>query len=86
MLGLCIRVASTKYETPIRRFCARGPDLLPIYDPFIAFELGTRLDIRKIGTRTGFGITLTPDLFAGENLGKKALFLFVASEMDQRRP
>ena len=54
---------------------ARGPDLLAVDDPVVAFSLRARAQARDIRAARGFGKQLAPDLFAGRE--RRQVFSFL---------
>ncbi|MFY9264091.1 MAG: hypothetical protein WAO61_01495 [Solirubrobacterales bacterium] len=73
-------------DRPVGDLRAAGPDLLAGDLPAVAVALGPALQTGEVGSGTGLGEELAPDLLAGQNRLKKALFLLVAAVVDDRRP
>src|SRR5882757_1007653 len=61
------------------------PYFLSVDNEVVTVENSARLQAREIGTRGGLGITLTPDLFAGEHRREMTFFLLFAAEMHDGR-
>src|SRR3977135_1093787 len=61
-----------------------GPYFLSVDNEGVAVEHCARLQAREVGTRAGLGITLAPDLFAGEHRGEMPFFLLFGPKMHDR--
>src|SRR6266511_4928413 len=55
----------------------RGPDLLAVEDVVLTVLHRAGLERGQIGARVGLRVALTPDLLAGEHLGRVALLLLL---------
>src|SRR5690606_26666041 len=59
-----------------------GPDLLTVDDEFVAvaYRLGTQRG--QVGARTWFGVTLCPDMLAGQDAWQVLALLLFGAELD----
>ena len=64
----------------------RGPDLLSVDDKVVAINIRACAQVRQIGPGAGFRVSLTPDVFAGQDTRQPVIFLFLGAEFDDQRP
>ncbi len=65
--------------------CHSGPDFLTVYNEVIPVDHSTSAQIGQIRPGTGFGISLTPDVFAAKNTRQPVILLRLRSELDNQR-
>ncbi len=80
------RFGASHHEHPVRELGQGGTHLLPVDDPPAVDQLGTGLDVGKVGTSIGLGVSLTPQLCTGQDRWYEALLLLRTSEGHERRP
>src|SRR5882672_2110655 len=74
-----------QHEDPVGAMRQCGPDLLPVHDKRIAVEHGCRPQAGEIRSRIGFGISLAPDVLAGQDTRQIVGFLLFSPVLDQQR-
>src|SRR5690606_37526956 len=62
-----------------------GPDLGAVDDIVVTVPNGAGLQRGQVRTGTGLGISLTPDLLAGQDLRQVLLFLLLGAVAEQHR-
>src|SRR3984893_17382344 len=64
---------------------AGGPHLLPVDDPLIAAELGSRHRTGHVGAAAWFAEQLAPDILAGQNAQEELLLLQIGAVRENGR-
>ena len=73
-------------EDPVRLDGSRRPDLLPVDDPVVAVEHGTRRDVREVRAGVGFGEPLAPPVLTREDSGQEVPLLLLGAPPQDRVP
>ena len=81
----CVGIGANEAENHVCLFCRRRPDFLPIDHIFIAIKHGSGTQTGKIRTRTGFGVSLTPDHLTAQRRLDPAPLLFLRAILQKRR-
>ena len=72
-------------EGPVGVLRPGSPSLLAVEDEVVARVLGAHPQRREVTSRVRFGVALTPELLAGEDLRKEAFFLSVRPKLHDQR-
>src|SRR6266481_8070585 len=72
-------------KPPMRLVRAGGPHLLPVDDPLIAAELGSRHRTGHVGAAAWFAEQLAPDILAGQNAQQELLLLQISAVRENGR-
>ena len=60
----------------------RGPDLLSVDHPLVPIQDGSRLHVGEVRPGVGLGVSLAPDVLAGEDPGQEMLLLLLGADVE----